>query len=254
MIGKLTVFSIVETSRPDGGAVLGEDLEPASSTSSIVPDVFQASARSATVRRVFFGPDPPIRIGRCAWIGRGAHQRVVERVAPGPRGVNRSPSSRRRISITDSSSRSSASRATSPNSIPNAVVLALEPGAADAQDRAPVREVVEGRRELGGEPGVAERVGADHQAEADPLRDRGQAGQHATSPRRSAAPTGRRSRAGDPRSRSSPSRRPPRRAPRRGSPAQSVCCDHSWSPNCMVSALPALSRSVRGPSPRSRGS
>ena len=47
------------------------------------------------------------------------------------------------------------------------VVLALEPGAADAEHRAAGRDVVERRGELGGDTRVAERVGADHQAEPD---------------------------------------------------------------------------------------
>ena len=38
----------------------------------ILPLVFQPSAWRATVRRVFFGPLPPTRIGRCSWIGRGS--------------------------------------------------------------------------------------------------------------------------------------------------------------------------------------
>ena len=65
------VFSIVETSRPTA-APCSARISSRVATSSTVPDVFQASARSATVRSVFFGPDPPIRMGRCAWIGRGA--------------------------------------------------------------------------------------------------------------------------------------------------------------------------------------
>ena len=55
---------------------------------------------------------------------------------------------------------------------PERLVLALEPGAADAEDGPAARDVVEGRRELGRQPRVAERVGADHQPEPDPARDR----------------------------------------------------------------------------------
>ena len=48
------------------------------------------------------------------------------------------------------------------------IVLPLEPGAADPQDRPTLRDVIEGRRELGGQPRVAEGVRADHQAERRP--------------------------------------------------------------------------------------
>src|SRR4029079_805437 len=48
------------------------------------------------------------------------------------------------------------------------VVLALEPGATDAKDRPALREVVERRRDLGEVAGIAERVGPDHEPEADP--------------------------------------------------------------------------------------
>ncbi len=60
---------------------------------------------------------------------------------------------------------------------PEGVVLALEPAAADAQDRAAAADVVEGRRELGRQAGVAEGVGRDEQADPRPGghgRDRGQ--------------------------------------------------------------------------------
>ena len=42
-----------------------------STNSSTVPNEFQASANRATVRRVRFGPLPPIRIGNRRWIGSG---------------------------------------------------------------------------------------------------------------------------------------------------------------------------------------
>ena len=52
------------------------------------------------------------------------------------------------------------------------LVLALEPGAADAQDRAPVRDMVQRHRELRRDARVAERVRPDHEAQPDALRDR----------------------------------------------------------------------------------
>ena len=60
---------------------------------------------------------------------------------------------------------------------PERVVLALEPGAADPEDRPAVADVIEGRRQLGGEARVPERVGPDHQAEPDPGRQRRPRGQ-----------------------------------------------------------------------------
>src|SRR5262249_27220238 len=53
---------------------------------------------------------------------------------------------------------------------PVPLVLALEPGTTDAEDRPPAGEVVERRRELRGEPRVTEGVGADHEPEGRPLR------------------------------------------------------------------------------------
>ncbi len=54
------------------------------------------------------------------------------------------------------------------------VVLALEPATADPQDHPTVRQVVQGRGELGGQARVPERVGADEQAEPDALGQDGQ--------------------------------------------------------------------------------
>ena len=71
MIGKLTVLSIRPGSRPTAAAVLGEDRV-------LGRDLLERPARvpgvgvGATVRSVFCGPEPPIRIGRWAWIGVGA--------------------------------------------------------------------------------------------------------------------------------------------------------------------------------------
>ena len=59
------------------------------------------------------------------------------------------------------------------------VVLALEPGAADAEHGPAAGDVVERRRELGDVPGIAERVGPDHQPETDVAGDRAEPGQHA---------------------------------------------------------------------------
>ena len=83
-------------------------------------------------------------------------------------------------------------------------------------------------------PRVAERVGADHQPEPHPRRQRRRARPARSSPRRSAAPTARRWPSGGPTSRPSPS--PPSSAARAASrkPGQSVCCDQSWSPKRVI--------------------
>jgi hypothetical protein len=69
-IGKLIVRSIETGSRPTA-AQCSRRIASRAATSAIVPDVFQASPERATVRSVFFGPEPPMRIGRWVWIGRG---------------------------------------------------------------------------------------------------------------------------------------------------------------------------------------
>ena len=60
---------------------------------------------------------------------------------------------------------------------PVGLVLRLEPGPADAQDRPPVAQVVERGGQLGGETGIAEGVGADQQAKPHALGDLGPGGQ-----------------------------------------------------------------------------
>src|SRR6185312_3911356 len=55
---------------------------------------------------------------------------------------------------------------------PERLVLAGEPAAADAQRQPASGEVIERHSELGGEPGVAERVRGDEQAEPGAGRER----------------------------------------------------------------------------------
>ena len=52
---------------------------------------------------------------------------------------------------------------------PERLVLLLEPGRADAEDRPAVGDVVKGRGHLRGEGRLAERIGPDHQADPDPF-------------------------------------------------------------------------------------
>ena len=82
-IGKLTVRSIAAGSRPTV-AQCSRRIASRGRHLLEVPDVFQASPERATVRSVFFGPEPPMRIGRWAWIGRGQEHRVVKVVEAGP--------------------------------------------------------------------------------------------------------------------------------------------------------------------------
>ena len=70
-VRKVVVRSIVEGSRPSA-AQCSARIRFRSAISSSVPDAFQPSPYRATVRSVFRGPAPPIRIGRCAWMGRGS--------------------------------------------------------------------------------------------------------------------------------------------------------------------------------------
>ena len=60
---------------------------------------------------------------------------------------------------------------------PECVVLALEPGATDPEDRPPAADVVEGCCQLGRVARVAEGVRTDHQPEPDPGRDGGPGGE-----------------------------------------------------------------------------
>ncbi len=55
------------------------------------------------------------------------------------------------------------------------LVLALEPGAADTENRPAVRDVIERCRQLRGQPWVPECVCADHEPQSSAGRDRGEA-------------------------------------------------------------------------------
>ena len=104
---------------------------------------------------------------------------------------------------------------------PVGVVLALEPGAAEPEDRAAARQVVERRRELRRQARVAERVGGDHQPERRPLGDLRPAREDRPALEDRALP-----RADDrvqvvPRPERRGARRGRRAPPRRGSPASS---------------------------------
>ena len=109
------------------------------------PLVFQPSARNATVRSVLLraGPADEDRQVRLDRPRRG--QRVVERVEPAlvaePLAVEQAADQHHRPRRSDRGVRRSAREVDAVG-----VMLALEPGAADAQDRPAVREVVEGRR------------------------------------------------------------------------------------------------------------
>ena len=56
-------------------------------------------------------------------------------------------------------------------------MLPFEPATAETQDRPPARDVVERRRELRRQAGIAERIRAHQQAKANALRERRDRGQ-----------------------------------------------------------------------------
>ena len=136
-----------------------------------------------------------------------------------PSCVTVSPSSSRRMSPTASSSRSSRSPKPAPKSMPNASCSRSNQPPPRPRTARPPRQVVERRRQLGGQPGVAERVGDTSR----PSRTRVVSGRRrpraSPSPRASGRPSRPRRTAGGRRPRASPSRRarPPGR--RRAGPA-----------------------------------
>ena len=78
------------------------------------------------------------------------------------------------MSPTASSSRSRRSPKPAPKSMPKASCSRSNQPPPEAEDEPAVGQVVDGRGELRGEPGVAERVGGDKQAEAGPVGQHGQ--------------------------------------------------------------------------------
>ena len=123
-----------------------------------------------------------MRIGRRAWTGRGAQTRRAS-CRSGPSWVTRSPSSSRRMSADRLVEPVEPLAEAGPEVEPERVVLALEPAAAEAEDEPAAGQVVDRRGELGGQARVAERVGADEQAEPDALGDGRRARTASPSPR-----------------------------------------------------------------------
>lgn len=64
-----------------------------------------------------------------------------------------------------------------PELVPIRPVLSLEPGAAHAQDRPTAGDVIDGGRHLCRQRRLAERVGADHHADPDPIGGLGPGGE-----------------------------------------------------------------------------
>ena len=118
------------------------------------------------------GPEPPIRIGSLGWTGRGAH--IASRIGRSdPRGH----------AFTAEQPAEEPDRLVEPVeplAEPRAevdaegVVLALEPPAAEAEDEPAIGHVLDGRGELGGQPGVAKGVGGNKKAQSRSLREDGQ--------------------------------------------------------------------------------
>ena len=77
-----SVNSISETSRPTSAQCWRRTSTLWAITSS-GPIAFQMSAYLATVRRVFFSPEPPIMIGRWGWTGSGTVAQSSDRVVAG---------------------------------------------------------------------------------------------------------------------------------------------------------------------------
>ena len=122
-------------------------------------------------RSVFFSPDPPIMIGRCSWSGARQEDEILEPIpASGRRGHRLAVEQRAHGGdrLVHPGQPLAEARAEV-----DAVggVLRLHPRAADAEDRPPAAEVVDRRDRLRHQPGVAERVRADQQAEAGVRRD-----------------------------------------------------------------------------------
>ena len=135
------------------------------------PPVFHASAYLATVRSVFFSPSPPIRIGSRAWTGGGS-LRTSRRVIARASGRGRLAVEHRPHQLDRFVEPVEPLAEPGPEVDPVRLVLPLEPGPADPEDRASGAHVVERRDHLGGQGGVAERVRPDHQADR---RSRGHA-------------------------------------------------------------------------------
>ena len=214
---------------PDGLGVLAPGRRASRGPPRRSAEVFQPSARSATVRSVLRRPEPPMRIGRCAWTGRGAHERVVQRVAAARRGRSARRPAAAACSITDSSSQSSRSPGSFPKSMPKASCSRSNQAAPMPSTARPPDRWSSVVASFAVRPGLRNVLAPT----ISPRRTRDVIGPRpasTSSPRGWAAPTARRSRAGGPRSRSSPS--PPSSAARAASrnSGQPVACGQSWRP------------------------
>ena len=139
-------------------------------------------------RSVFFSPSPPIRIGEpCSGPGGGSlrtSQRVID--AGRARVAGLAVEHRRASARPPRPASRAARRSPSPELDPERLVLALEPGAADAEDRPSAAHVVERGDHLApSRAGLRKRVRADHQAEPSRARSRRPSRRGSGSPRRS---------------------------------------------------------------------
>ena len=193
-IGKLTVSSISDGSRPTRRRSARRGRRgspgPARTCAARVPGVARsATVRSGLLRARAADEDRQVRLDRPR-LARGRRASCRS----GRRASNRSPSSSRAHQPDRLVEPVEALAEARPEVDAEGVVLPLEPRAADAEDRPAVADVVHRRRELRGQPGVAERVGADHEARGGSGSSTDAVAVRTTSLRRSAAPTARRSR------------------------------------------------------------
>ena len=170
--GKLTVRSIVAGSRPTA-AQCSRRIASRASTSSSVPDVFQASACRATIRRVFLGPLPPTRMRKRGWSGSGE---ITASIKPVRRAVMVDALAVEEAAddaegFVEAVEALAGARA---EVDPVRGVLPLHVRGPEAQDGPTAADVVQRRRELRRVAGRPERVGAHHETHADAARAGGE--------------------------------------------------------------------------------
>ena len=143
---------------------------PSSPARPAVPPMLQASAYSATRRRVTLGPRATDEDGQVRLDRRGQVEHRTGAIAPvrrRPLTIEHAAHDRQRISQP-----AQPLAGALPELQAEGFVLGLEPGSTDAQHRAAAADVVERGDHLGHQRRIAEGVGADHHADAGALGHR----------------------------------------------------------------------------------